>query len=159
MNAVFVYLAAIVAANLSVAWLGPNWSIVNAFLFIGLDLTLRDRLHNAWRGRGLLPRMAALIAAGSLISWLLNADAGRIGVASFIAFGVAASLDAWVYHRTGSITKSNTVGAAADSILFPTVAFGGLLPWVTLGQFVAKVAGGEVWRLVLARQQERTQTA
>ena len=117
-------------------------------MFIGLDLTLRDRLHNAWRGSHLLWKMAGLIAAGSLISWGLNADAGRIGVASFVAFAVAASFDAVVYHRTGSITKSNVAGAAADSVLFPTIAFGSLLPWVILGQFAAKVFGGEVWRHV-----------
>ncbi len=152
--AVTAYLAAIILANLTLVWFGPGWSIVNAFLFIGLDLTLRDRLHNAWRGSHLLWKMTGLIAAGSLLSWLLNADAGRIGLASFIAFGVAASLDAVVYQRTGSITKSNVVGAAADSLLFPTIAFGSFLPWIILGQFAAKVFGGEVWKFVLARRQK-----
>lgn len=32
-----LYLAAIVLANLSVAYFGPAVSIVNSFLFIGLD--------------------------------------------------------------------------------------------------------------------------
>jgi uncharacterized PurR-regulated membrane protein YhhQ (DUF165 family) len=151
--AVTVYLVAIVLANLTVVWFGPGWSIVNAFLFIGLDLTLRDRLHNAWRDNHLLRNMAALIAAGSVISYLLNQDAGRIGLASFVAFAVAASLDAVVYHRTGSITRSNIVGAGADSLLFPAIAFGFPLLWgIMLGQFVAKVVGGEVWRVVIRSQ-------
>ena len=154
-TAVAIYLAAIVAANLTIVWFGPGWSIVNAFLFIGLDLTLRDTLHESWRGRGLLPRMTVLIAAGSLISFALNADAGRIGVASFVAFAVAASLDGVIYHRTGSVTKSNVGGAAADSILFPTIAFGGFPIGIILGQFAAKVIGGEVWRRVLAYRKVR----
>ena len=40
-----LYLVAIIAANLLVAKFGPAISIVNAFLFIGLDLTARDKLH------------------------------------------------------------------------------------------------------------------
>ncbi len=42
--------------------------IVNAFLFIGLDLTARDRLHDVWRSNYLVPKMIALIAAGSILS-------------------------------------------------------------------------------------------
>ena len=45
---VLMYLAAIVAANLTVSAFGPTWSIVNALLFVGLDLTTRDKLHDAW---------------------------------------------------------------------------------------------------------------
>jgi hypothetical protein len=39
--------------------------------------------------------------------------------------------------------------AAVDSIVFPTIAFGGFLPLITLGQFAAKVAGGAVWSIIL----------
>jgi queuosine precursor transporter len=65
---VVLYLAAIVAANLTVAAFGPGVSVVNAFLLIGLDLTVRDRLHDAWEGRELWLRMAVLIATGGAIS-------------------------------------------------------------------------------------------
>ena len=157
--AVVVYLTAIILANLTVAWFGPWWSIVNAFLFIGLDLTLRDRLHEVWRNDRLALRMAGLIATGSILSWAINADAGRIGVASFVAFAFAATVDAVIYHRTGSVTWSNIGGAGVDSILFPTIAFGGLMPWITLGQFAAKVLGGEVWRRVLVHRQKSKSTA
>ena len=37
-----IYIAALVAANLLVAWLGVWFSLVNAFVLIGLDLSLRD---------------------------------------------------------------------------------------------------------------------
>lgn len=150
-----MYLAAIVAANLSVAAFGPAVTIVNAFVFIALDLTSRDRLHEAWHGRGLAWKMAALIGAGSALSYALNAAAGPIALASLVAFGVSAALDTAMYQLLGrrsylvKVNGSNLVSAAADSILFPTLAFHAFLPWVVLGQFVAKVLGGAIWAYVL----------
>ena len=47
---VVIYLGAIVLANFMILWFGPAVSVVNAFLLIGLDLSLRDRLHDAWGG-------------------------------------------------------------------------------------------------------------
>jgi uncharacterized PurR-regulated membrane protein YhhQ (DUF165 family) len=40
---------------------------------------------------------------------------------------------------------SNVAGAAIDSLVFPTIAFGVLMPQIILMQFAAKVAGGAVW--------------
>lgn len=45
---------------------------------------------------------------------------------------------------------SNVAGALVDSAVFPTLAFGEVLPLVILGQFAAKSAGGAVWSLVLS---------
>jgi len=157
---VALYLSAIVAANLSVAWFGPRMTIVNAFLFIGLDLTARDKLHDAWHGRYLWPKMAALIAAGSILSWLLNRNAGQIALASFIAFACAGVVDAIVYHllhkypRWLRVNGSNIPSAAVDSLVFPTLAFGGFLPLITLGQFAAKVTGGLIWSFILRGQND-----
>jgi len=150
-----MYLIAIVAANLLVAQFGPSVVVINAFVFIGLDLTARDHLHDAWKRRHLWPKMTVLIGVGSLLSWLLNRNAGPIALASFVAFGCAGVADALVYHLLGDrsrmlrINGSNVVSAAVDSLVFPTLAFGGFMPLVTLGQFAAKVAGGFVWSLVL----------
>lgn len=154
MGYVALYLVAIVLANLSVAAFGPSVVVFNAFLFIGLDLTARDQLHEAWRNDNLLPKMAALIATGSLLSWLLNRDAGPIALASFAAFAAAAIVDALVYHRLGRyprwlrINGSNIPSAAVDSLIFPTLAFGELLWGIVLGQFLAKVVGGFAWSLL-----------
>jgi hypothetical protein len=151
---ILMYLVAIILANLTVTAWGPNMAIVNAFLFIGLDLTARDRLHDAWRGNNLIPKMAALIAAGSVLSWLLNRNAGQIALASFVAFAAAATVDAIVYHLLGKyprwlrINGSNVPSAFVDSLVFPTLAFGGLMPAIVLGQFIAKTLGGFVWSLV-----------
>jgi uncharacterized PurR-regulated membrane protein YhhQ (DUF165 family) len=152
---VTIYLIAIVIANLSVATFGPDVVIMNSFLLIGLDLTCRDRLHELWHNRGLVWKMGALIAAGSVISYLLNASAGRIALASLVAFALAAVVDTVVFSwLRGSkwlvrSNASNVASAAVDSILFPVLAFGAFLPWIILGQFIAKVAGGFIWSVVL----------
>lgn len=157
---IVLYLVAIVAANLLVAEFGPSITIVNAFLFIGLDLTTRDALHEHWQGRSLWRNMALLIAAGSLLSYALNANAGPIAVASFAAFAASGVADTLVYTALGKrarlvrVNGSNVVSAAVDSLIFPLVAFGlPLMLPIVLGQFVAKVVGGFVWSLILARRQ------
>lgn len=150
-----MYLAAIVGANLLVAAFVPAITIVNAFVFIAFDLTSRDKLHEAWHHNGLIWKMATLIASGSVLSYVLNASAGPIALASFVAFGVSAVLDTIVYAWLGQrsylvkVNGSNIVSAAADSIIFPTMAFGGFLPWIVVGQFAAKVLGGAIWGYVL----------
>lgn len=68
MQYTIIYVSTLVAANLAVAWLGPTIMPLIAFLFIGLDLTLRDRLHDQWRGRHLWPRMLALVGVAGLVS-------------------------------------------------------------------------------------------
>lgn len=156
-----MYLVAIVAANLLVAQFGPSIAVVNAFLFIGLDLTSRDYLHEAWHRRGLVWKMTLLIGAGSVLSYVLNRAAGQIAIASFVAFACAGIADAVVYHLLGDKAKmlkvngSNVVSAAVDSAIFPALAFGfPLLFGVMLGQFMAKVGGGFVWSLILRKFQD-----
>jgi queuosine precursor transporter len=161
---ILMYLAAIVAANLSIAAFGPAAAPFNAFLFIGLDITARDGLHERWRGRGLGVRMVALVGAGSALSWVIAPAAGRIALASFVAFAAAGLIDALVYHYLrhrplwAKVNASNVVSAGVDSVVFPTIAFGALLPVVIVAQFVAKVVGGAVWLWVLENTIWRSQT-
>ncbi len=146
-----MYLGAIVAANLIITFFEPTTTIVTAFIFIGLDLTVRDYLHEAWQGKGLVWKMGLLIAAGSVISWILNKDAGPIALASFVAFGAAGVADAVTFHllkgkkRFLKVNGSNVVSSGVDSLIFPTLAFGSLMPVIILGQFAAKVFGGAIW--------------
>jgi hypothetical protein len=155
--AALVFVSAIAAANLLVAWLGPWVSPLNAFVLIGLDLSLRDWLHDKWRNE--LWRMGALIASAGVLSYLLNPAAGRIAIASTVAFTLAGTVDALAYH--GLIDRkwlvrangSNVAGAAADSLAFPLIAFGffpGVAAIIGL-QFVAKVGGGAVWSVVIGK--------
>jgi uncharacterized PurR-regulated membrane protein YhhQ (DUF165 family) len=151
---VFLYLAAIVAANWIISVLGPTSSIFTAFALIGLVITTRDRLHDAW-GKNLKRNMGALILAGSAISYLLGGGVQQIAIASGVAFLISESVDALVYTLLRQrpwlerVNGSNVVSAAVDSVLFPLLAFGGFLPIVTLGQFAAKVFGGAIWSGVL----------
>jgi hypothetical protein len=159
---IVLYLAAIVAANLLAAECGPSVTPYTAFALIGFDLVARDRLHDEWRGNPL--RLGALIAAGSLLSYLINADAGRIALASCVAFAAAALVD-WVVYRWRQRSPwmersnaSNLASAAVDSVVFPTHAFGVWLWPVIAAQFFAKAAGGVLWSLVLAPIRRRAAT-
>lgn len=150
-----VYIAAIVAANLSIAHFGPWIAPINSFLLIGLDLSLRDRLHDRWRGNNLAARMLLLIAAAGAISYLLNPAAGHIAIASAVAFMCAAAADSAAYQAAIRMpwnmraNTSNIAGAAVDSVVFPALAFGGLDPAIVLAMFAAKVAGGAVWAALI----------
>jgi hypothetical protein len=149
-----MYLVAIVAANLTVAAFGSDWSIVNAFLFIGLDLTARDRLHDQWQGN-LARNMFLLIASGGALSAALNIGALKIAIASTAAFVCVGVVDTVVYHmmkdraRFVRINGSNLFSAAADSLVFPVLAFGFPPLWgIVAGQFIAKFCGGFIWSMV-----------
>lgn len=153
---VVLYLAAIVGANLSSTYFGPSASILNAFLLIGLDLTTRDKLHESWHGRGLFIKMACLILVGAVISWVLNRKSAQIALASTLAFSLAAITDGLIYQwlrnkpQMVKINASNLGSSLVDSLIFPTVAFGALLPGIVAGQFLAKLIGGFVWALLIA---------
>ena len=151
--AIVIYAAAMTAANLSIAHFGPWISPINAFILIGLDLALRDWLHMRLR----LWQMGALIASTGVLTYILNPAAGQIAVASAVAFTAAAVVDWTVFIRLpGSWLRrangSNVAGAAVDSLIFPTLAFGVLMPQIVLMQFAAKVAGGAMWAWALSRR-------
>jgi uncharacterized PurR-regulated membrane protein YhhQ (DUF165 family) len=127
-------------------------------VLIGLDLTLRDKLHDQWQGKYLVVKMGGLIVVAGLISYLLNLAAGQIAIASVLAFTLSMVADSCIYQilkdKDWKIKSnaSNTAGALVDSVVFPTVAFGGLMLEIVAMQFVAKLAGGFVWTLLLKRK-------
>ena len=144
--AIAAYAAAMTIANLTIAAFGPWVSPINAFILIGLDLALRDWLHVRLK----LWQMGTLIAATGALTYVLNPAAGQIAVASAVAFTAAALVDwgtfarlrgSWMFRANGS----NVAGSAVDSLVFPTLAFGVLMPHIVAMQFVAKVAGGALW--------------
>lgn len=150
--AIAVYAIAMTAANLTIATFGPWVSPINAFFLIGLDLALRDWLHvrlKVWQ-------MGVLIASTGALTFMLNPTAGHIAVASAVAFTAAALVDwitfirlrgTWLIKANGS----NIAGAAIDSLVFPTLAFGVLMPHIVAMQFIAKVVGGALWALVISK--------
>ncbi len=153
-GAAVVYVSAICVANLLVFWIGPWWSPVNSLLLIGLDLTLRDRLHERYG----FAKTVGLALVAAALSYGLNPAGAAIAVASAVSFAVANIADGAVYQMLLGkrpllkMNGSNAAGAAADSVLFPTIAFGALLPEIIALQFAAKVGGGFVWSLLLSRK-------
>jgi uncharacterized PurR-regulated membrane protein YhhQ (DUF165 family) len=118
-----VYIAALVAANLLVAWFGPWFSLVNAFVLIGLDLSLRDKLHDLWDGENLPIKMGGLIATASIVSYAINPATGMIAFASLAAFCLSMGADSLAYQYLKGkdymvrVNGSNTAGALVDSIV------------------------------------------
>jgi len=151
--AVCVYAVAMTIANLLVVTFGPIITPLNAFLLIGLDLALRDWLHMRLSAK----RMLLLIASTGYFTYLVNPAAGMIAVASAMSFTAAALIDWSVFKhlvRKSWLVRSNfsnIAGAVVDSVLFPTIAFGVLLPHIVALQFLAKVIGGAVWAWLLTR--------
>lgn len=152
--AILAYAVAMTCANLTVFAFGPWVSPINAFFLIGLDLTLRDHLHirlKPWQ-------MLGLIAATGLLTLLLNPAAGKIAIASSVAFTAAALVDwaaflglrnrPWLQRVNGS----NAAGALVDSLVFPTLAFGAFMPHIVALQFAAKVFGGAAWAWLLSKR-------
>jgi hypothetical protein len=153
----FIYIAALVSANLLVAWLGVWFSLVNAFVLIGLDLSLRDKLHDLWDGDKLAVKMGGLIATASVVSYAINPATGMIAFASLAAFSLSMVADALAYQYLKGkdwmvrVNGSNVAGAMVDSVVFPTIAFGGLMPEIVALQFAAKMLGGFAWSSILKR--------
>jgi len=139
------YIGTIVLAN----WASTHWSplefgavvVPAGTLCAGMTFTLRDLLHEALGGRGVL----GAIAAGAGLSWLLATP--QIAVASVLAFTTSELVGSIVYGRLrgwsvlGAVTASNLVGLGIDSVLFVPLAFGGfaLVPGQVLGKTVATV--------------------
>jgi queuosine precursor transporter len=137
------YVAAIVAANLAVAWFGlipiaPGLVAPAGVVFAGLVLLLRDAIKD----RRLV---AVLIAAGALLSALLSDPV--IALASAAAFAVSELVDWAVFElrrRRGtswawSAATSNVVAAPLDTVLFLWLSGFGVTAPLVAGQLVGKL--------------------
>jgi queuosine precursor transporter len=156
-----LYVLAAAIANLITAYFGPPAVPFVAFVLVGFVMTTRDRLHDAWQGKNLGVRLGLLIAAGSALSYLINADAANIAIASAVAYAASETVNTLVYKPMLArgvpwlkrVNAGNLPNAITDSVLFVTLAFG-FAPVVIAWQVAAKVVGGAVWSLVLARRHQ-----
>lgn len=157
----FVYVASLVAANLLIAAFGVWFSPIGAFVLIGLDLSLRDKLHDLWEGDNLPIKMGGLIATASVVSYAINPATGMIAFASLAAFSLSMIADSLAYQYLKNknwmtrVNGSNVAGSAVDSIVFPTIAFGGLMLEIVALQFVAKIGGGLIWSKLIEKYVNR----
>lgn len=112
-------------------------------------MILRDAFADLVGPRRAVAQLA-LIAAGAVLTYLLNQDAVKIAIASVVAFAASESVEAVVYVALRDrpwMTRapvSACIGAAVDSVLFITLAFGFSFQLAFL-QWVAKTAGGWFW--------------
>ena len=152
------YVCAGAAANLIVARYGMRALPLTAFAIIPFDLVARDVLHDRWRGDHLYSRMAALVALGAVLSAVIDLAAWRIALASFAAFVLSGWCATLVYeacHRRGlritaRVSVASALSALVDSLVFPFIAFGALVPSIVAAQWGAKVAGSVLWGALYA---------
>jgi drug/metabolite transporter (DMT)-like permease len=78
--------------------------------------------------------------------FMLNENINFIGV---IGMFISIIGIAWFIKSNGS----NVSGALVDSLVFPTIAFGGLMIEIVAMQFLAKVIGGFIWTVLIKKFQ------
>lgn len=155
------YLAAVVAANLLVKHFGATYSPVIAFFAIAAILIFRDQFADLVGQRWLAQFLQlGLIGVGALLTYLFNQDAALIAKASVIAFAASETSEQIIYfllRRRPWMDRapfSAVVGAAVDSVLFITIAFGFTFT-IAFAQFTAKVAGAWLWARAIQAVKER----
>jgi len=162
MIAILIFLIAIVLANLSILYIGPQMAIWNSFILIGLDISLRDKLHERWHGKKLKRNIFFLVLTGAIITFLFNTQALWICIGSVLAFSLALFGDSYVYEKLFHKSKlekmniSNMASALIDSGVFVLIALH-FLPLKEQIEIIsmmagAKVLGGSVWAWVLTRK-------
>lgn len=160
---VISYLAAAAGANLAVGFFGRSALPFTAFFLIPFDMIARDVLFDAWAGRGVFIRMAALVVGGSAIAYLTSESSLRVSLASAGSFlmsgGLAVCIYAWLRQRGfawwSRANIADVFGAVADSIIFPALAFGIFETGLSTQQAAIKIAGGAFWVLALKPVRQR----
>ena len=155
----FLYLVAVVAANLSATYFGMWATPFNALFLIGLEMTARDYLHTKLTH----VELVSVVFLAGVVSFLLNTEAVNIAIASSTAIIISCLIDYLVFHNTkGTWFKrsntSNVFSATSDSLIFPTIAFGVLNIWVVILHIFMKVFGGFIWSLIFVRFLKKRKT-
>jgi len=157
------YLGAVVAANLLVNHFGPSWSPVIAFFAVAAVLIFRDSFADLVGQRWLAQVLQlSLIGAGALLTYLFNQDAALIAKASVIAFAASEMTEQVFYLLMRGrpwmdrAPLSALVGAAVDSVLFISIAFGFNFRLV-FAQWCAKVAGAWLWARAIQTMKSRSE--
>ena len=146
-----LYLLAFTLSNFIVLWFGANGLIFTALFLIPFDFVMRCMFHEKWKGINLILNLGMLVAASSLITYLINKDAQHIAFGSVAGF-VAAQIVAGIFYQAFikksyfiKVNGSDAVGIVFDSIIFQIVAFGVITPYITGSQILLKMVGGLFW--------------
>ena len=128
----------------------PDLVAPSGVLVIGIALVLRDAIHSRLGVRW----MFAAVALGGILSFTVAPPA--LAVASMTAFLISEGFDAAVYARLVerrpalAVLASGIAGAAVDSVVFVSLAFGSLdyVGGQTVGKLWASAAvAAAVWFL------------
>ena len=147
-----LYASLFILANIMVATFGPVITPINALVLISADIVIRDKLQYKY---GFLTSILACFIAGAM-TVVIQSGAGMIAVASMLSVvlsGVASAVSFKL--KSGSFFQkaipASVVAALVDSIAFPLIAFGSIMPWVTIGQFAAKTIGAMTILYIMKR--------
>jgi uncharacterized PurR-regulated membrane protein YhhQ (DUF165 family) len=158
---IFLFVGAVVAANLLVYTFGPIALPFTAFVLIPFDLVARDVLHEKWAAQSrkeVYTAFLLLICTAGMFTVVIHPGSGWVVAGSVAGFTGATLANTVGYDlilhyrpdvsRFWRMTISNVFGAAMDSLLFPLVAFGAVGPWIAVSQWGSKSIGGVVWALL-----------
>lgn len=127
----FLFLILIVIANFIILKFGKTGVYINALLILPLDILLRDFIHEEWKDKSnLWFRFIILFLIGGALTYLINADALLIAVASTISFLCSNITDTFIYsklHKESKFIKmsvSNFFSVSVDTVIFIGIVFG-----------------------------------
>lgn len=150
--AVLIYLFTIVFANVTTS-LSPTMVYVNALLFIGLDMTLKDKFQIS------LPwyKILGIIFLGSLVTYVINRDFLPIAIASTSAFIAAFTVDYIVFSLIKNniwyrVMISNVFGSFVDSYVFLALAPFPFSWYSVISLTLLKIIGGALSGYVLIKK-------
>jgi hypothetical protein len=150
--AILAYLVTIILANVTVS-ISPIMVYVNALVFIGLDLTLKDKFQIS------LPwyKILGIILLGSFLTYLLNAAFLPIAIASTAAFSAAFLVDYIVFsllkHNVWyRVMVSNVFGSFTDSFVFIYLAPFPFSWGFVLSVTALKIIGGVISGYILIKK-------
>lgn len=152
---VIIYVLLAVVANILVSEFGPVMIPINSFFLIGADMVIRDKMHNKWKGKNLWLKMILSIASAGVISALISPGSYMIAFASFASFFVSSIANTIVYDKLFNkewmikSNGSNAVGSVIDSFMFPTIAFGVIMPEIVIMQIAMKTLGSLFWSCLI----------
>ncbi|UGO52699.1 hypothetical protein OPT79_68 [Klebsiella phage vB_KpnD_Opt-79] len=147
-----VYVAIFLLANLLVASFGPAVTPFNALFLIAADMVLRDRIQ--FESGAAWSILACFLAGFATV--LIAPGSEMIALASGLSCLLAGSASAIAFKlKSGGFFQkalpANVIAAAVDSIAFPLIAFGSIMPGITAAQFAAKTIGASIILLIIRK--------
>lgn len=150
-----IYIAMFIIANFLVLNFGKTGILIASSIFIPFDFVMRCYFQETWKGKDLVFRMGGLILIASVISYFMNYEVKEIAIASFFSFLSSQIIAAILYQLLKKrdylikVNGSDLFAIIVDSVIFQSIAFGGIAWGITGGQILIKFVGGFVWYLIL----------